>query len=116
MKAIYSESIKGNAGATENLKDAIGDAIGLSYEDFIEQQRRATGKSPERLGKEYAMGQYFDRNYASIAENMPQILNNLRDMGLLTQDVASRANGVYQEYLAAEEAVDGTASSLREMM
>ena len=110
VQRIYSDLSKSSTQQASELQNAILDAVGVSYEDF--RQKYIEDNAIEPSGFDSYIWEYADQ----VAAKFPQILSNLRSAGSLTGEVAAQVDSVYQGYLAAEGAVDGTADSLRTLM
>ena len=106
---IYADALREGDGTAPKIQQAIEDAIGITYEDFNKNFAEEFGSSAD-------MSTFIGQNFEAIADNLPQIINNLGQMGGLTRDVEAQTNALWQSYSSAESAVDATANSLRTMM
>lgn len=114
---IYSAAKDKSDKNANKVMSIIQKATGKSYDDFVKE-----GKIKGSLGISGRFSstgwrkEYFESNAAAIKENLADIVAQLSDAGLLSNELAAEANNVAQGWNVAGDTIEATTDTVSQMI
>lgn len=114
---IYSAAKDKNDKNANRVMSIIQKATGESYDDFVKEgEKKGSLGISGRFSSTGWRKEYFESNAAAIKENLADIVAQLSDAGLLSNELAAEANNVAQGWNVAGDTIESTTDTVSQMI
>lgn len=114
---IYSAAKDKSDKNANKVMSIIQKATGESYDDFVKEgEIKGSLGIAGRFSSTGWRKEYFESNAAAIKENLADIVAQLSDAGLLSNELAAEANNVAQGWNVAGDTIESTTDTVSQMI
>lgn len=114
---IYSAAKDKSDKNANKVMSIIQKATGKSYDDFVKEgEIKGSLGISGRFSSTGWRKEYFESNAAAIKENLADIVAQLSDAGLLSNELAAEANNVAQGWNVAGDTIEATTDTVSQMI
>lgn len=114
---IYSAAKDKSDKNANKVMSIIQKATGESYDDFVKEgEIKGSLGIVGRFSSTGWRKEYFESNAAAIKENLADIVAQLSDAGLLSNELAAEANNVAQGWNVAGDTIESTTDTVSQMI
>lgn len=104
-------------GVEDEVQNLLENVVGKSVSDIkAYTEMYDTQGNKKQVAVQADIYDLIDQNQQKLAQNMPRLISELSDMGVMSVDAAKKAQKLTDEFNTQTDAIDSTASSFRTMI
>lgn len=111
LTRVQTAMSKAGASQSKEFTNIISNAVGMSYDEYVEKIKKETNGT-----REVTWLDYLSDNDEALGRNFGNILGQLNQIHGMTNDLSSDGEALAQSWQSASASVDAASSSFRQML